>query len=178
VFLDLKLHDIPNTVTGAARSAIALGVDLLTVHAVGGHDMMARAVQASAGTPTGIIAVTVLTSFEAPAYGEAIGAPGIRLGDAVLRLASAAAKAGTVGVVCAGAEAAAVRAAHGADFATLVPGLRTPGLAANDQSRTSTPEELRAVDATWTIAGRVVTAAENPAAAYRSLLAALWGQTV
>jgi orotidine-5'-phosphate decarboxylase len=176
VFLDLKLHDIPNTVRGATQSAVALGVQLLTVHAIGGVEMMEAAVQATAGTGTGILAVTVLTSFDEPAYGDAIGAPGIKLGNAVLRLAAAAAKAGVVGVVCAGAEAAAVRAAHGSDFATLVPGLRPPGTDANDQSRTTTAEELRAVGATWTIVGRAVTGAKDPAAAYRSIQAALSGK--
>jgi orotidine-5'-phosphate decarboxylase len=176
VFLDLKLHDIPNTVRGATKSAVALGVELLTVHAIGGTEMMFAAVQATAGTSTGILAVTVLTSFDEPSYGEAIGAPGIKLGNAVLRLAGAAAKAGTVGVVCAGAELAAIRAAHGPDFGTLVPGLRLAGAEANDQARTSTPDEMRAVGATWTVVGRAVTAAKDPAKAFASIVGALSGK--
>ena len=175
VFLDLKLHDIPNTVRGATLAAVALGVDLLTVHAIGGIEMLEFAVRATAGTPTRILAVTVLTSFDDAAYGEAIGAQGINLGNAVRRLAAVAAKAGALGVICAGAEVAGIRAAHGEDFATVVPGLRPEGSDANDQARTSTPAELRAAGATWTVVGRAVTAANDPERAFGQVVAALSG---
>jgi orotidine-5'-phosphate decarboxylase len=173
VFLDLKLHDIPNTVRGAAESAASLEADLLTVHAIGGEEMMRSAVQGTAGTSTGILAVTVLTSFDEAAYGEAIGAQGINLSNAVRRLAAIATKAGVLGVVCAGAEAESVRAAHGDTLKILVPGLRPAGTEAHDQSRTSTPEQLRAVSANWTVVGRAVTAAKDPARAYDEIVAAL-----
>jgi orotidine-5'-phosphate decarboxylase len=175
VFLDLKLHDIPNTVKGAAASAAALGVDLLTVHAIGGEEMIRAAVEGAGST--GILGVTVLTSFDEAAYGEAIGAPGIKLTNAVNRLAAATAKAGARGVVCAGAEAAGIRAQHGADFGTLVPGVRPPDGEVNDQARTSTPADLRNAGATWAVLGRAVTAAKDPGRAYSEILASLTGKT-
>jgi orotidine-5'-phosphate decarboxylase len=158
VFLDLKLHDIPNTVGRAAASAAALGVDLLTVHAVGGEAMLRAAVEGAreGGASTGILAVTVLTSFDDAAYAAATLNPGIRAAYAVAQYAAVAARAGARGVVCAGAEAAAVRRAHGEGFGTLVPGLRAAG-------------------ATWVVVGRMVTAAADPAAAFAGAAAALRG---
>jgi orotidine-5'-phosphate decarboxylase len=173
VFLDLKLHDIPNTVKGAAQSAAALGVDLLTVHAIGGEEMIRAAVDG--GGSTGILGVTVLTSFDEAQYGDAIGAPGIKLTNAVKRLAATTAKAGARGVVCAGAEAAGIRASHGPDFGTLVPGVRPAGAEVHDQARTSTPADLRAAGATWAILGRAVTAAKDPAKAFQEIAASLLG---
>jgi orotidine-5'-phosphate decarboxylase len=177
VFLDLKLHDIPNTVRGAAASAGSLGVDLLTVHAIGGEAMLRAAVEgaASTGMGTGVLGVTVLTSFSDAEYAASIGTPGVSVSTAVLRLAALSARCGARGVVCAGAEAAGIRAIHGEGFGTLVPGLRTEGSPANDQARTATPLDVRAAGATWVVVGRAVTAAEDPEAAYRSVFAALSG---
>ena len=177
VFLDIKLHDIPNTVRGAAESAASLGVDLVTAHAIGGDGMLRAAVEGASkpGMGTGILAVTVLTSLTAQSYGDAIGAPGINIRNAVLRLAAAAARSGARGVVCAGTEAAGIRAAHGEGFGTLVPGLRPEGSPADDQARSTTPAEARAAGATWVIVGRAVTTARDPAAAYKALVTDLAG---
>jgi orotidine-5'-phosphate decarboxylase len=133
-------------------------VDLLTVHAIGGEPMIHAAVEATAGTSTGI------------------GAEGINLSNAVRRLAGIASKAGARGVVCAGAEAEGVRAAHRDTLGILVPGLRPAGTESHDQSRTSTPEQLRAVGADWTVVGRAVTAAMDPAKAYSEILEELSGK--
>lgn len=177
VFLDLKLHDIPNTVGRAAASAAALGVDLLTVHAVGGESMVRAAVEGAreGGGMTGILAVTVLTSFDDAAYAAATLNPGIRAAYAVAQYAAVAARAGARGVVCAGAEAAAVRRAHGDAFGTLVPGLRAAGGATHDQARVATPADVRAAGATWVVVGRMVTAAADPAAAFAAAASALRG---
>jgi orotidine-5'-phosphate decarboxylase len=177
VFLDLKLHDIPNTVGRAAASAAALGVDLLTVHAVGGEAMVRAAVEGAreGGASTGILAVTVLTSFDDAAYAAATLNPGVRAAYAVAQYAALAARAGARGVVCAGAEAAAVRRTHGDAFGTLVPGLRAAGGATHDQARVATPADVRAAGATWVVVGRMVTAAADPAAAFAAAAAALGG---
>ena len=175
VFLDLKLHDIPNTVGRAAASAAALEVDLLTVHAVGGDAMVRAAVDGAAerGEHTGILAVTVLTSFDDASYAAALGFPGIRAAYAVQRFAVRAAACGARGVVCAGPEAAAVRRAHGNALGTLVPGLRHPGGETHDQARVATPQDAQAAGATWVVVGRMVTGAAEPARAYADLLRAL-----
>ncbi|MBI1809259.1 MAG: orotidine-5'-phosphate decarboxylase, partial [Gemmatimonadetes bacterium] len=133
VFLDLKLHDIPNTVRGAAASAGALGVSLLTVHALGGAAMLRAAVEGAAGR-TNIMAVTVLTSMDAATLARSMGHPTEIAGE-VLRLAQEACDAQTHGIVCAGTECAAVRARFGDALQPLVPGLRPAGGAAHDQSR-------------------------------------------
>lgn len=172
VFLDLKLHDIPNTVKGAAASAAALGVDLLTVHAIGG-DAMVRAAVDGAGSRTGILAVTVLTSFDDAAYAAATGLPAGPASAQVYRLALVAAAAGARGVVCAGAEAGEIRRNHGPAFGTLVPGLRMEGGATHDQARVSTPAEVVVAGATWVVVGRAVTAAPDPAAACEVIKRAL-----
>jgi len=175
VFLDLKLHDIPNTVGRAAASAAALGVELLTVHAVGGEAMVRAAVEGAAehGGRTGILAVTVLTSFDDAGYAAALDFPGIRAAYAVGRFAERAATCGARGVVCAGSEAAAVRRAHGEALGTLVPGLRSAGGAAHDQARVATPREVVDAGATWVVVGRMVTAAADPARAFADLCAEL-----
>src|SRR5690606_28489286 len=123
VFLDLKFHDIPATMRGAARSAAALDVRLLTVHASAGAGGVSAAVE-GAGERCGVLAVTVLTSFDAPGLGAAWGRTPAPVVEAeVLRLAGLAAAAGAHGIVCSGAEAAAVRARHGDRLAPLVPGI-------------------------------------------------------
>jgi len=161
VFLDLKLHDIPNTVRGAARSAAGLGVRLLTVHASGGVPMMEAAVEGG-GESTAILAVTVLTSFDDASLGEATGRRGVMASEEVARLADLAARARAHGVVCAGAEAAAVRAKFAGTLAVLVPGIRMAGSAAHDQRRVVTPAEAAAAGARYIVVGRAVTAAPDP----------------
>jgi orotidine-5'-phosphate decarboxylase len=174
VFLDLKLHDIPHTVAGAARSAARLGVDLLTVHAAGGGAMLRAAVD-GAGDRCRILAVTVLTSMDAAALRAATGRRTVEVADEVLRLADLAAAAGAHGVVCSGHEAAAVRARHGDALASLVPGVRLVGDAAGDQRRVVTPAEAARVGARYVILGRTVTAAADPAGALARARAELGG---
>jgi orotidine-5'-phosphate decarboxylase len=160
VFLDLKLHDIPNTVRGAARSAAGMGVSLLTVHGYGGAPMVEAAVE-GAGSDTGILVVTVLTSFDAAGLGVALGREAPEVGGEVLRLASVAAVAGAHGIVCSGHEVAAARASY-PRLKPLVPGIRLAGGAAHDQARITTPERAAADGAAYVILGRAVTEASDP----------------
>jgi orotidine-5'-phosphate decarboxylase len=171
VFLDLKLHDIPNTVRGAARSAAAMGVSLLTVHAYGGAAMVEAAVE-GAGDHTGILAVTVLTSFTARDLGVALGREAPETGAEVLRLAGVAAAAGAHGIVCSGHEVHAVRTAY-PRLRPLVPGIRVAGGEAHDQARVATPERAAADGAAYLVLGRAVTAAADPEAALRTVLESL-----
>lgn len=168
VFLDLKLHDIPNTVRSAARRAAALDVRLLTVHASGGEAMLAAAVD-GAGSGCGILGVTVLTSLTPAELAESWGrAPWIDVRAEVLRLAGLADSAGVHGVVCSGAELGAVVR----DFprlAPLVPGIRPAGVASNDQARIVTPEEAAELGARYLVIGRAVTAAADPLVAWDAI---------
>ena len=178
VFLDLKFHDIPNTVAGAVRRAAALGVRLVTVHASGGRDMLAAAQEASQGASArggacGVLAVTVLTSFDATTLGAAWGREAVSVEREVLRLAGDAAACGLHGVVCSGAEASAVRGAFGGRLALLVPGIRLAGGTAHDQRRVMTPAAAQAAGARYLILGRAVTAAADPRGAMESVLAEL-----
>lgn len=166
VFLDIKLHDIPNTVRGAARSAAALGVRLLTVHASGGRAMLEAAV-AGAGDHCGILGVTVLTSMTADEQAAAWGRPSIEVLDEVVRLADLARLAGAHGIVCSGDEAAAVRARHDEALRILVPGIRLPGGDTHDQARVITPVEAARAGASYVVLGRAVTAAADPVGAMR-----------
>lgn len=171
VFLDLKLHDIPNTVRGAARSAAAMGVSLLTVHGYGGPAMVEAAVE-GAGARTGILAVTVLTSLTPRDLGVALGRDEPEIGAEVLRLAAIAAAAGAHGVVCSGQEVSAVRTTH-PRLAPLVPGIRLVGGATHDQARVVTPERAAADGAAYLVLGRAVTAAPDPAAVLAEVRAGL-----
>ena len=178
VFLDLKLHDIPNTVAGAVRSAAALGVRLLTVHASGGQAMLQAAQEAaqgatSRGKGSDLLAVTVLTSLDAASLGAAWGRRELDVEREVFRLAGDAAEAGLHGIVCSGAEAAAVRAAYGDRLALLVPGIRLAGGSAHDQRRVMTPAAAQSAGARYLILGRAVTAAANPRRAMETVLSEL-----
>ena len=166
VFLDLKFHDIPNTVRQAARAAASLGVRLLTVHASGGADMLRAAVE-GAGPRCGVLGVTVLTSLDSAALGAAWGREDLLVEHEVLRLAGLAVAAGAHGIVCSGREAARVHAAFGAELALLIPGIRLAGGEAHDQARTSTPAAAAAAGARYLILGRAVTGASDPVAAMR-----------
>ena len=171
VFLDLKLHDIPNTVRGAARSAARLGASLLTVHASGGADMVRAAVEGAgegvegAGPRCAILGVTVLTSMDGLAVDSAWGRQGSDVSTEVLRLAGLVREGGGAGIVCSGHEAGAVRSRFGDDLRTLVPGIRLGGGDAHDQRRVMTPSGAADAGATWIILGRAVTGAPDPAAA-------------
>lgn len=176
VFLDLKLHDIPSTVRKAAASAKRLNVALLTIHGLGGEAMVRAAVE-GAGEHTGVLVVTVLTSMDLATASAALGRPLASLRDEVLRLAALASGAGAHGVVCAGAECAGVRAAHGTRLEPLVPGIRTAAtavaIADDDQSRVVTPEEASKAGAAYVVVGRAVTAAPDPLAALEGVLTRL-----
>jgi len=163
VFLDLKFHDIPNTVRAACQRARTAGASLVTVHAIGGERMLAAAVE-GAGEECGVLAVTVLTSLDAAQLAAATGRPGVSVSEEVSRLAGVAAGAGVHGVVCSGHEAGRVRREH-RDLGILVPGIRLAGGPTHDQSRVMTPGAAVAAGATYLVLGRAVTAAADPVAA-------------
>jgi orotidine-5'-phosphate decarboxylase len=176
VFLDLKFHDIPNTVAGGVRNAAALGARLVTVHATGGRAMLEAAVRA-AGDTCGVLAVTVLTSLHAAEVADAWGRrDSLDVPAEVLRLAAMAAAAGAHGIVCSGREAPAVRDRFGDRLATLVPGVRAAGGATQDQARVVTPREAAAAGARYVIIGRMVTAAADRRAAMDMVLEELGGR--
>ena len=171
VFLDLKFHDIPNTVRAAVRTAAAHGVRLLTVHASGGRAMLEAAVEgAGRDQPCGVIAVTVLTSLTADSMGAIYGRPVRSVSEEVLRLAAVAADSGAHGVVCSGQEAGAVRAGFGDRLALVVPGIRLAQGASHDQARVVTPAAARAAGARYIVVGRPVTGAPDPGAAMAAVL--------
>jgi orotidine-5'-phosphate decarboxylase len=171
VFLDLKLHDIPNTVRHAAARAAAHDVRLVTVHASGGAAMIAAAV-AGAGAECGILGVTVLTSMTAGDVADAWGRPApVIIEQEVLRLAAFASESGAHGVVCSGAELGAVVARFGDRLAPLVPGLRPLGASVDDQARVVTPAAAASMGARYLILGRAVTAAPDPEAAWDAIAA-------
>ena len=169
VFLDLKLHDIPNTVAGAVRSVTQSGANLLTIHASGGAAMMTAAAEAakSPGSPR-LLAVTVLTSMDA----RELTGIGITASPAnqVLRLAKLAKQSGIDGMVCSAEEVAAVRAATGPETILVIPGIRPAGSAIGDQKRIATPADAIASGASMLVVGRPITRAADPAAATQAIL--------
>lgn len=177
VFLDLKFHDIPNTVRSASRSAASCGASLLTAHALGGRAMIEAAVE-GAGPACGVLAVTVLTSLDAATLAAAIGHRVESIPDEVSRLSAVAAEAGAHGVVCSGQEAERVSREHRGRLAVLVPGIRLPGDAAHDQSRVVTPSDGARAGATYLVLGRTVTAAPEPSEAMRRVHAELAQQNI
>jgi orotidine-5'-phosphate decarboxylase len=175
VFLDLKLHDIPNTVAGAVRSLLPLNVDMLTVHASGGGAMVAAAAKAAAeaAAPPKILAVTVLTSMDAAALAETGVAGGTT--QQVLRLARLALDNGADGLVCSAHEIAPLRDAFGAKPILVVPGIRPAGSATNDQARVMTPEQAVRAGADYLVVGRPIFSAPDPAAAAAAIAASIAG---
>ena len=169
LFLDLKLHDIPNTVAGAARSVARLKPTFLTVHAVGGAAMVRAAVDAAPGVT--IAAVTVLTSTDEATL-DAVGLAGPSL-DAVRRLSTLAVGAGAGALVCSPHEVAAVRAEVGTDIVLITPGVRPAGTDAQDQARVATPERALADGADLLVIGRPITGAADPGAAAARIAAVL-----
>ncbi|MEU3020788.1 orotidine-5'-phosphate decarboxylase [Nocardiopsis sp. NPDC007018] len=169
VFLDLKLHDIPATVAGAARSVAGLRPTILTVHASGGADMVRAAVEAAPDTK--IAAVTVLTSMD-EADLERVGLLGPSR-DAVRRLAVLAVGAGARALVCSPQEVALVRAEMGPDVTLITPGVRPAGADLGDQSRVATPEAAIEAGADLLVIGRPITRAPDPGAAAASIAAAV-----
>ncbi|MCU0607055.1 MAG: orotidine-5'-phosphate decarboxylase [Candidatus Edwardsbacteria bacterium] len=172
VFLDLKYHDIPNTVAKAVAQAAALGADIINVHAMGGFSMMEAAADAAIGAaqqrglpaPT-LLAVTVLTSMDEATFRDALGTPGRTLAEQVLHLARLAKSAGMAGVVASPHEIALLRAELGPEFVILTPGIRPAGGDAGDQKRFLTPAQAVRLGADYLVVGRPITAATDPAAA-------------
>ncbi len=176
--LDVKLHDIPRTVHAAVKALVRPGVALLTVHALGGAEMLAAAAEAAVeraaelGIPApGVLAITILTSLAAKDV-SALGLGGSP-GESVLRLAALAREARCAGVVCSVAEAGGIKAACGAAFVVLCPGIRPGGSAHGDQRRTATPGDARAAGADYIVVGRPIVEDADPAAAARAILAEL-----
>ncbi|WP_055107495.1 orotidine-5'-phosphate decarboxylase [Paenibacillus ihumii] len=169
VFLDLKMHDIPNTVKGGANSVTRLGVDMFNVHAAGGLKMMAAALEgardALAGDPSlampAIIAVTQLTSTSQDTLNREIGIPGT-MEDAVVAYAALAKEAGLHGVVASPLEVQAIKQHCGNGFKTVTPGIRPSGSAAGDQSRTLTPGDAMRQGTDFIVVGRPITGAKDP----------------
>jgi orotidine-5'-phosphate decarboxylase len=170
VFLDLKLHDIPNTVASAVRSVSRLGASLLTLHAAGGPTMMTAAAEAAAAIADAprLLAVTVLTSMDTLQL-QSTGVPGSPAPQ-VLRLARLAQASAIDGMVCSSAELADLRSALGQDPLLVVPGIRPAGSAVHDQQRIATPAAAIAAGASMLVVGRPITQAESPAAAVAAIL--------
>ena len=169
IFLDLKLHDIPNTVAGGINSLAKSGVDLLTVHAGGGGAMLAAAAEAATvpGAPR-LLAVTLLTSIDAAEL-NAVGVSDSPA-DQVMRLARLAKNSGINGIVCSADEVAALRAELGAEALLVTPGIRPAGSPVEDQRRVATPAQAISRGASMLVIGRPITRAPNPADAARAIM--------
>lgn len=170
VFLDLKLHDIPNTVAGAVRSAASLGASMLTLHGAGGPEMLAAAREAVAGVPDApqLLAVTVLTSMDA-AQVNAIGVPRSPA-EQVELLARMGLHAGIRGFVCSPQEVGVLRALTGPDGVLVIPGIRPGGEAVGDQKRVATPADALRAGASYLVVGRPISQAPDPAKAAEAIL--------
>ena len=168
VFLDLKFHDIPNTVAHAVKSASGLGVAMTTLHASGGPVMLEAAAKAAEGSELLLLAVTVLTSMDA----AQLSSTGISVEprEQVLRLAGLASDTGIGGVVCSPLEVNAIRTSLGNDLRIVTPGVRPTWAATGDQKRFMTPAEAVKEGSDWLVIGRPITAAENPREAYAKVV--------
>jgi orotidine-5'-phosphate decarboxylase len=174
VFLDLKFHDIPNTVQKAAASAASIGASLITVHASGGEPMIRAAVE-GAGYNCRVLAVTILTSLDVHTLSVTWDKADIDIQAEVLRLATIASDAHAAGVVCSGLEVPALHARFGHSLKLLVPGIRLPGSPIDDQSRTVTPAQAAASGASYIVLGRTVTLAPDPVATMKVVVKSLEG---
>ncbi len=169
IFLDLKLHDIPNTVRKAMKVLSALDVDMVNVHASGTTEMMKAAKEGltrADGTRPLLIAVTQLTSTSEQTMQQELGIVGT-IGDTIVKYAQNTRAAGLDGVVCSPLEAAIVKGACGDDFLTITPGIRFADSAADDQVRITTPARAKEIGSDFIVVGRPITAAEDPVKAYR-----------
>ncbi|CAM5264384.1 Orotidine 5'-phosphate decarboxylase OS=Lysinibacillus sphaericus OX=1421 GN=pyrF PE=3 SV=1 [Lysinibacillus sphaericus] len=182
IFLDLKLHDIPNTVGSAMKGLAKLGVNLVNVHAAGGRPMMEAALEGlEAGTPAGqeraaLIAVTQLTSTT-EAQMQAEQKIALTLQESVLHYASLTKQAGLNGVVCSVHEAQAIAEVCGQDFLRVTPGIRLAGGDAHDQKRIATPDGAKRDGSSLIVVGRAVTGAQDPVAAYK-MVSELWEASI
>jgi orotidine-5'-phosphate decarboxylase len=168
VFLDLKFHDIPNTVAAAVREAAKMGAVMCTLHASGGRQMLqaAKEVVAQRGSSMRLLAVTILTSLDPHGFEEAMGS-GLGLQAQVIRLASLAREVGMDGIVASTHEISPLRAALGPSMLIVTPGVRPEWAPADDQLRVMTPREAAAAGADYLVIGRPITTAADPAAAAR-----------
>ena len=169
VFLDLKLHDIPNTVARAVEAASDLGVDLLTLHASGGQRMMAAAAEARS-SHLKLLGVTVLTSMTTDEMASAWGREISSVRDEVLRLANLGKEAGLDGIVSSALEASWIRQKIGPSFLIVTPGIRPAGSDSDDQNRVATPREAVQSGADFLVIGRPITQADDPSAAFAAVL--------
>lgn len=175
IFLDLKFHDIPNTVAGACRSAGRYGVDLLTLHAAAGREAIAAGVNAAQEgadqanvTPPNILAITLLTSISHRALALDLKVP-IELPEFALNMAMMAQEAGTQGAVCSPQEAGQLRKVCGNDFLLVCPGVRPAGAERGDQQRAMTPDQAMKAGASYLVIGRPITQSPDPAAAFEMI---------
>ena len=170
IFLDLKFHDIPNTVASALRVVSDIGVDYTNLHASGGLEMMQRALDAvnSVPNPARLLAVTVLTALDDAAL-SAVGQQ-VPIADQVARLALLTQQAGLAGVVCSAHEILPLRAACGNDFVLMTPGIRPEGSANDDQKRVMTPRDAILAGTTHMVIGRPITQSDNPRQAAEDIL--------
>jgi orotidine-5'-phosphate decarboxylase len=169
VFLDLKWHDIPNTVAGAVAAARELGVSLATVHTLGGAAML-EAAAAAGGSELGLVGVTVLTSHDSTGYGQAVGRSQVNVSQEVERLASLGARAGLRGFVCSPHEVSVLRRGLGPDPLIVVPGIRRPSDVVADQVRVAPAKDAVTNGATHLVVGRPVLQATDPALALEELM--------
>ena len=169
VFLDLKFHDIPNTVASAVSSAVQLGVSLVDVHASGGRAMLEAGVRARGSASARLLAITILTSHDEDGLAE-LGLAG-PIPSAVQRLARLAMTAGIDGVVASAAEAPLIRKACGAELLIVTPGIRPAGSERNDQARAATPAAALEAGADYIVVGRPITAAPDPRVAAEAIVA-------
>lgn len=178
IFLDLKLHDIPNTVGRATAQLAKLGVDMTNVHCAGGIKMMQAAFEAirNAGASTKLIAVTQLTSTsEEVLHDEILVCPSINMKDAVTKYAQNAKQAGLNGVVCSPLEAGLIKESCGAEFLTVTPGIRFAQDSKGDQVRVTTPSDARE-SSDYIVVGRSITASNDPIAAYKRCIQDFLGE--
>ncbi|WP_339282401.1 orotidine-5'-phosphate decarboxylase [Oceanobacillus sp. FSL K6-3682] len=169
IFLDLKLHDIPNTVHQAMKNIAPLNVDLVTTHAIGGKEMIYQAKQGLAGSSTKLMAVTILTSMDNDVLDQELGLQG-NIEENVIRFASLAKEAGADGVVSSVHEVPVIKKHCGKDFLSITPGIRLADSSQDDQKRVATPGKAKALGSDFLVVGRSITKAENPRKAYEQVL--------
>ncbi|NIR43889.1 MAG: orotidine-5'-phosphate decarboxylase [Gemmatimonadetes bacterium] len=175
VFLDLKYHDIPNTVAGAVRAAAKRDVQMLTVHAAGGVAMLTAAVEAAGADGPAIVAVTLLTSLRTEDVEQVFGRSPLSLVDEVVRLAGIARAVGLPAVVASPTEVKPIKRSHGDGLEVVTPGIRLIGDAPGDQSRYATPADAARAGADYIVVGRSVTQAKDPAKAFEEVVASFSG---
>lgn len=175
VFLDLKLHDIPNTVRAAVTAVAKRDVAMLTVHAAGGLEMLEAARDAAGEDGPDVVAVTLLTSLVSEDVEAIFGRSPVSLVDEVVRLAGLAARSGLAGVVASPTEVKSIKRSYGETLMVITPGIRLPGDDPGDQSRYATPADAARAGADYIVVGRSITSAKDPAAAFAAVHESLVG---